>query len=151
MAPIVGKDQDWRGGYKFKPFKVVGTEKEFRYSRRQYLGKGEKLVTSNISAAWTSRWSETSIGGTIQGKRQFDARGASRVCKRRTWKLALEIARAVGVPAIERALSVATYGEVKMRLLLRERRRVKEAVREDALKGWVRNEGEDFGAEGVEV
>ena len=134
------------------PFRVVGTDQEFQYSRRQNLGKGEKLVSSNISAAWTSRWSETSIGGAIQGKRQFDVRGASRVCKRRTWKLALEVARAVGVPAIERALSVVTYAEVKGSLLLGERRKVKEVVREHALNGWVRNEGgEDFGVEGVEV
>jgi tRNA-specific adenosine deaminase 1 len=151
MAPAFGKDKAWDGGYAFKPFRVLGTEKEFTYSRRQKLGEGEKIVPSNVSASWSPRFSETLIGGTLQGKKQFSLKGASRVCKRRSWKLALEIAKAVSVPAIERALSVGTYKEVKAGEMLAERRKIKEDVRE-VLGGWVRNEGgEEFYVEGVEA
>jgi tRNA-specific adenosine deaminase 1 len=58
----------------------------------------------------------------------------------------------VSVPAIERCLRVEIYRDVKRGSLLEGRRRVKEDVREAALKGWVRNEGgEDWGVEVVDA
>lgn len=74
------------------------------------------------------------------------------MCKRRTWRLALEISAMVSVPAIERCLKVETYMDVKRGNLLKSRRRVKEDVRKEALQGWVRNEGgEDWGVEIVDA
>ncbi|PBP20962.1 adenosine-deaminase domain-containing protein [Diplocarpon rosae] len=148
------KDKEWSGGYAFQPFKIITTEKEFRYSRRQHLQVGEKLVPSNIASSWTPNHSDTLIGGGIQGRKQFSLKGASRVCKRRKWKLALEIAQMASVqaPKLERALRNKSYASVKESGLLNERREVKKYVRSSALRGWVRNEGgEDWGVEGVEI
>jgi len=144
--------QEWDGGYAFRPFRIATTSKEFPHSRRQVLNEGEKLVPSNIAASWTPHHNEALIGGTLQGRRQFSPKGASRVCKRRTWRLALEISAMVSVPAIERCLRSETYMDVKRGSLLASRRRVKEDMREAALKGWVRNEGgEDWGVEVVDA
>ena len=139
LAPLQGKE--WDGGYAFKPFRVDVTETEFKYSRRQILGKEERIVSSNIAAFWTPNGSETLIGGTLQGRKQFSMKGASRVCKRRSWKLALDISAMISVPVVERCLEVESYKDMKMGTLLRSRRRVKEAVKKEALKGWVRNDG----------
>ena len=152
------KSRQWNGGYLFKEFEVKTTSKEFKYSRRQVLGVEEKLVPSNISASWiashasqTTSSLETLIGGVLQGRRQYDVRGASRVCKKQMWKLAIEIAALGAVPLVERCLRLATYGDIKSSELLQPRRKVKYDAREHALKGWVRNTGGDeFVAEGVE-
>jgi tRNA-specific adenosine deaminase 1 len=150
LSPLQGKE--WEGGFAFKPFFVATTSKEFKHSRRQVLIEGEKLVPSNIAVSWTPHHNEALIGGTLQGRRQFSLKGASRVCKRRTWRLALEISAMVSVPAIERCLRVDTYRDVKRGSLLESRRKAKEDVRDAALKGWVRNEGgEDWGVEVVDA
>ncbi len=118
-------------------------------------------MPSNIAASWIADLtigpnekkgsSENLIGGVLQGRKQYDPRGASRVCKRRMWKLALEVAGLAAVPAVETCLRVGKYGVVKQSGLLSERRRVKSEVRDGALKGWVRNEGgEGFGFDGLE-
>ena len=149
------KNKQWEGGYCFKEFDVKRTIKEFRYSRRQVLGLGEKVVPSNISAAWVANPSlaqgqlEILIGGVLQGRKQYDVRGASWVCKKGMWKAAIEIAVLAAVPSIVRCLSRATYAEVKTSECLQGRREVKEDVRASALKGWVRNVGgEGFRIEG---
>lgn len=86
----------------------------------------------------------------MQGRKQFDPRGASRVCKARMWRLALDIAGLAAVPAIEALLKMGTYAEVKRVARLDERRAIVEEIKSVALKGWVRNDGgEDFGMEGV--
>ncbi|KAF4629033.1 hypothetical protein G7Y89_g9115 [Cudoniella acicularis] len=129
--------QNWQGGYAFKPFEVLGTNKEFSYSRRQ-IGD---VVSSNISSySYPKNISETIIGGTLQGRKQFDVRGASRICKRRMWKLALEISVLAGVPAIKQVLMLGTYKEVKESSLLEGRGEVKRDVRA-VLGGWLCNEG----------
>lgn len=93
---------------------------------------------------------ETLIGGTLQGRKQFDVRGASKVCKRRMWKLALEVAVVAGMPDVERCLRMK-YGDLKEAGLLDGRNQVKGDVR-GVLGGWVRNEGGGvFGVEGVEI
>jgi tRNA-specific adenosine deaminase 1 len=145
------KGKKWEGGYEFREFKVLVTEKEFVCSRRQKLKVGEKLVPSNIASASTLTFSETLIGGTLQGRKQFSAKGGSRVCKRQMWQLALDVAEVVAVLAIMQFLKTQSYGEVKEGSLLEERRRVKREVREGPLKGWVRNEGgEGWGLKGVD-
>ncbi len=150
------------------------TEKEFVYSRRQALKPGEKLVPSNIASisGLSPADSETLIGGTLQGRKQFSLPGASRVCKRRMWRLALTVAgiacqhilindrdnrkpeenedELMADHPIVKSLKAKTYAEVKEGNLLKERMEVKKEVRETALMGWVRNEGgEGFGPEGL--
>jgi len=137
-------------GYAFRPMKIRSTRQEFRHSRRQQLLSSESLVSSNISAAWTPHFCETLIGGTVQGRKQFSMRGASRVCKRRTWKLALDIATTLGERQIHKALNTALYRNVKTADLLHHRRSVMADVRE-ILGNWIKNDaGDDFGVCDVE-
>ncbi|RYP19004.1 hypothetical protein DL765_003587 [Monosporascus sp. GIB2] len=117
---------------------------------------------------------EATLGGTLQGRKQFDARGASFATRRRMWGLAAEVAdllavanntgvagraeagegvagmvgegaeEEAGVVEIQRTLVGArTYGELKECDLLAARRRVKDEVKAEALKGWVRNLGDE--------
>ncbi|RYP71600.1 hypothetical protein DL771_004726 [Monosporascus sp. 5C6A] len=109
---------------------------------------------------------EATLGGTLQGRKQFDARGASFASRRRMWGLAAEVAdllaeantgagggcvagmgegtEEAGVAEIRRALASArTYGELKASRVLAARRKMKEDVRAEALKGWARNLGDD--------
>lgn len=147
MKELSGKE--WGGGYAFKPVEVRTTRREFEYSRRQTLATVEKLVPSNISASWVSGRGEISgeletlIGGVLQGRKQFDVRGASRVCKKRSWKLALEIAALVAVPGVQNCMGSSTYGNMKESECLEGRISVKDEARELGLKGWVRNSGGD--------
>lgn len=55
---------------------------------------------------------------------------------------AVEVAAALGDEEIMRELQKGTYDEVKGGVLLEARRKVKEEVRAEALKGWVRNTGD---------
>lgn len=142
------KDLSWLGGYRFQPFTVNTTSKEFAYSRRQTLTSSEKIVPSNIAASWVQGTAglETIIGGVKQGRKIGDIKGASRASKFMVWKLAMEISMLVAVPSIQRSLCAKTYGEMKRGESLEIRRKVKSEVPEKGLKGWVRNTGgEEFG------
>ncbi|KAF1958331.1 hypothetical protein CC80DRAFT_490928 [Byssothecium circinans] len=137
----------WQGGYKWSGFEVRGTEREFMWSRRA-VGQSEKAVASNMSALWTPNWQETLIGGVLQGRKQFDPRGASSICRRSVWQVAAQVAAIAAVPMLIEALEKKTYKEVKQTELLAPRRKVKDDVRKAALKGWVQNVGDDaFGLE----
>ena len=152
------RGRHWDGGYRFQEFEIKTTSREFTYGRRQVIGGGEKLMPSNISASWIGNATpaqgqlEILIGGVLQGRKQYDIRGASRVCKRQMWKLAIELAGLAAVPAVERCLRMATYAEMKSSPCLEDRRKVKEDVSLMALKGWVKNVGgEEFGVDGVDI
>ncbi|RYO79985.1 hypothetical protein DL762_007888 [Monosporascus cannonballus] len=117
---------------------------------------------------------EATLGGTLQGRKRLDARGASFATRRRMWGLAAEVADLLAVAnntgvagmaeagggvagtvgggteqeadvvEIQRTLVGArTYGELKECGLLAARRRAKDEVRAEALKGWVRNLGDE--------
>lgn len=66
------------------------------------------------------------------------------MCKKSLWKLAAEIAVMTATPVVQRALSVATYEELKSGEASASRRKVKQDVRKKALKGWISNGGEAF-------
>ncbi|KAL2269041.1 hypothetical protein VTJ83DRAFT_3887 [Remersonia thermophila] len=163
MAPLRGKT--WQGtGYEFREMSISATEREFEYSRRRILaaaaaaaaatgGEEEeavakvKLAASNLAVAWTKdgEVDEGLVGGVLQGRKAFDLRGASAASRRRLWSRAAEVAALLGPEhaEIRGALAKATYGEVKESEALEGRRRVKEEVRREALKGWVRNTGDE--------
>ncbi|KAL5416568.1 hypothetical protein PMIN03_002110 [Paraphaeosphaeria minitans] len=142
MAPVAARAGDWGGGYAWRAFAVLGTAREFAWSRRM-VGSSVRAASSNISAVWTPGWQETVIGGVLQGRRQFDARGASRVCRGAMWKVAVRVAAAVGMPALMQVLGKRAYKDVKESEALGARRRVKGDVKREALKGWVENRGDD--------
>ncbi|APA11896.1 hypothetical protein SS1G_05425 [Sclerotinia sclerotiorum 1980 UF-70] len=154
--------QKRKTGYEYHELSIQTTTKEFIYSRRSetHTAKTLEYVSSNISTSWIrgdgKTGGETLVNGALQGRKQFDVRGASRVCRRRAWKVGLEVLGRVaamegmGNGVVERmrsCLGSGTYKEMKGSEILGERRRVKGEVR-GCLGGWVRNEGDDeFGVE----
>lgn len=132
----------WIGGYAWHGFTVRATRREFAWSRRA-VKKTEKPAPSTLSTVWSPRWHESLIGGVLQGRKQFDPRGASVVSRRSMWRKAAQIAVAVGVPALLEVLSNGDYGHVKMGDVLAARRQVKEDACTKGLNGWIRNIGDD--------
>jgi tRNA-specific adenosine deaminase 1 len=131
---------DWEGtkaGHQFRPFDVRTTGRQFAYS-----AQGAEAGGSNLSALWTPKRQEILVNGVLQGRKQFDIRGASITSRRGLWKLALEVAVAVGMPAILGNLDKATYGQAK-ESANHDRREAKDKALEKALTGWKRNERDD--------
>ena len=138
MAPLAAPDvqERWRRiGYPYQSFQVLGTEREFEYSRRR---RTSSPTPSNLSIVITPYSREVLINGVLQGRKQEDPRGASCASRRRMW----EAVRAV---LGEERLSdrTQTYAEMKARQSLEEREVVKRDVRNVALKRWKRNEGDE--------
>lgn len=139
----VKEDASWKeGGYHFRPFAVQTTGLEFAFSRRVEVENATKFVPSNLAVAWTGNGlTEGIIGGVLQGRKQTDAQGGTAVSRRRMWGLAREVA---GLAALEeRVPSAGTYEDLKKGNMLAQRRAVKEHVLADALRGWVRNSGDE--------
>ncbi|KAL2127953.1 hypothetical protein VTI74DRAFT_9930 [Chaetomium olivicolor] len=147
MAPVRGKV--WEGtGYAFNPFRVETTEREFEFSRRGIqasIGKSNiKMIASNLAVAWTKdgEVEEGLIGGVLQGRKAFDLKGASLTSRMKMWAAAVEIGAALGAEGISEELAKGSYDGVKDGVFSVGRRRVKEEVRQGALKGWLRNTGD---------
>jgi tRNA-specific adenosine deaminase 1 len=130
-------DEGWEGGYRWQCFEVKATSREFSWSRRN-IASSEKAVASNISAVWTPTWQETLIGGVLQGRKQLDPRGASRICRRGMWGTAVQVVGLVGVTV----LGKRSYEEMKGDNMFDKRRKVKDDIKTGALKGWVSNRGD---------
>ncbi|KAI8627836.1 adenosine deaminase/editase [Xylariaceae sp. FL1651] len=173
MCPLANRI--WGAGYAFHPFEIKTTDLEFAFSRRSHVSTtvspsssaaitppttGTNLTPCNLSVARThSGLEETTLNGVLQGRKASEAhvRGASFVSRRRVWGLAVEIAGLLDqnsymqsrgdIQSIQTLLGGVglAYGEVKNAGLLEVRRWVKEDARREALKGWIRNSGdEDF-------
>lgn len=159
----------WKSsGYAFVPFKVHTTTLEFEFSKRtvaaaaaerkaQAAGGGTNMTATNLAVTWSANGlNEGIIGGVLQGRKNFDIKGASAVSRRKLWMLANEVAGNLagslaadergdsGVHALVKCLSSkeVTYDEVKGCSLMKGRRAVKEESRRDALKGWKKNTGD---------
>ena len=131
---------DWEGtkaGHQFRPFEVRTTGRKFAYSAQDAEAGG-----SNLSALWTPKRREVLVNGVLQGRKQFDVRGASVTSRRGLWKLALQVAVAVGMPAVLGKLDKATYGRAK-ESANDDRKEAKDKALEKALTGWKRNERDD--------
>ncbi|KAF1934788.1 tRNA-specific adenosine deaminase [Clathrospora elynae] len=133
--------EKWKGGYQFRPFEVEPTNREFAWSRRA-VSSFEKSVSSNLSAVWTPNWQETLIGGVLQGRKQLDPRGASKICRRAMWMEAVKVTGLLSGVVVREALRKRTYGDMKETEALEKRKSIKQDVRK-ALKGWARNTGDD--------
>lgn len=143
LAPLGTVETEWEGGYAFRPFAVQTTGLEFAYSRRgSRHSEGARYVASNLATAWTRNGLEENlIGGVLQGRKQSDVRSGSAVSRGKMWTLVQEILNQVEFGGILPTLE--TYESLKKSPWLRMRSKVKEDVRRDALKGWVRNTGDD--------
>lgn len=143
LASLGSVEAEWKGGYGFHPFMVRTTGLEFEYSRRgPGHSEGLRYVASNLAMAWTcSGLAENLIGGILQGRRQSDARADSAVSRGKMWALLQEITRQLEPERTSPTLG--TYGALKDGPGLTTRSKVKEDVRREALKGWVRNTGDE--------
>ena len=137
-------DENWRGGYKFKPFDVRTTNREFVLSRRNREGHCNGLKGSNMATVFNPWLQETLINGVLQGRKQTDPRGASAICNAQLWKTVIKICALMALPVLHELQHSATYRRVKESRLFESRREVKEEVKNRALTGWIRNEGDDF-------
>ncbi|KAL6885965.1 adenosine deaminase/editase [Trichoderma evansii] len=148
MRSLVGKQ--WGEGYAFKPFKVEATTVEFEFSKRAVQARSSTISASNLAATWSaSGVEETILGGVLQGRKQFDIRGASKTSRRQMWITAKELSGKLyatddgGLSGLQEHFSSASsYQDVKDGPLLAERRHVKSQVRQLSLKGWVQNQGD---------
>ena len=129
----------WEGGFEFRPFTVLTTEREFPYSRRNANGG-----ISNISAAWSSEKGETLIKGVIQGRTATDPRKGSMVSREQIWNSVAAVLGCVEGSPEQEVLSVASYMAMKEHAQLALRRRVKDEATQRALAGWTRNVVDDF-------
>ncbi|OTA87531.1 hypothetical protein M434DRAFT_23907 [Hypoxylon sp. CO27-5] len=156
-------------GYAFRPFGISTTSSEFAFSQRSvsaalsqvsssssHCAEAQKkgtttagIAASNLAVAWTlSGLIESTLGGVLQGRKQSaaDKRGASFASRGELWGLAASVASLMSnliIEEIQEVLRSETYGEVKASMLLEPRRRAKEEARAEALKGWVRNLGDE--------
>ncbi|KFA79269.1 hypothetical protein S40288_03465 [Stachybotrys chartarum IBT 40288] len=145
MLPVTEKS--WGEGYAFHPFLIQPTTKEFRYSKRVLSETFSNLAASNLAAAWSlSGVDEGIIGGVLQGRKQFDGKGASKMSRMRMWLLAQDLSIMIpGSAVLEDHFKARMYEQVKVGPLLTSRRIVKDDVHSMALPGWARNEGDsDF-------
>jgi tRNA-specific adenosine deaminase 1 len=80
------------------------------------------------------------------GKKAFEVKGASSMSRRQMWTAAYTVALHLKDETIATAICPPqTYDGVKADALLARRKMVKDEVRQTALTGWVRNEGDsDF-------
>ncbi|TID24311.1 hypothetical protein E2P81_ATG02612 [Venturia nashicola] len=132
----------WNAAFSFRPFRIVTTTLEFEWSRRG--GKtGCTMLPSNVTAVYTPHFQETLIGGVLQGRKQHDPKGASAICRKRMWDAVRDVHAIMDLPMAMKASDAACYRHLKTLPGLESRRRVKEDVRNVALKGWVKNEGDD--------
>lgn len=151
MAAVSGGD--WGGGYCFRPFRIETTDLEFPFSKRRVLARAApagKMAASNLAVAWTSHGrQEASLGGTLQGRKLFDPRGASFVSSRVLWTLVLVVAGLAGVAEeMRQALAAPTYADLKGCRFLDRRSAAKKDVTTRALPGWTANTGDSFGLAG---
>lgn len=134
---------NWRRrGYDFKPFEVETTMREFQYSRR--TGDQIAAIPSNISALATPLQQEILINGVLQGRKQFDPKGASCVSRRSMWRDVVDVLSVAEQTALkEEEAGGTTYGDMKMSRQLEGREKVKRQIRELHLRGWQRNFGDE--------
>ena len=137
-------ENTWSSGYSFRPFGVETTNQEFSLSRRSLQSLSTETKGSNVSALWTPRLQETLINGVLQGRKHTDPKGSSAVSNLRMWSTIIQVLASLRILAFEKCEYHVKYQQIKGDGLLEDRRRVKEEVRTESLKGWVRNEGDDF-------
>jgi len=127
-----------------------------------------KIAASNLAVAWTrSGLEEGTLGGVLQGRKAFDPRGASFTSRRKMWSLAVDVADILvasgddasgdnacagngcsltpgSVTELRDVLRNSnTYADLKSSPMLAARRSAKAIAKEEALKGWVSNSGDD--------
>lgn len=140
MKSVYGKK--WNGGYVFRPFKTITTTREFAYSRQNMASKLNPSKGSNVTAAYNPYLQEALINGVLQGRKQSDPRGGSALCNARMWELVFQIAAVMAEPSLQRLQSFTSIRQAKESEVFEARSHVKKELRQDALRGWIQNEGD---------
>ena len=60
------------------------------------------------------------------------------------WKAALDTMALLALPALAHILSTSQHSRLRALDLFEDRKHVKEDVRKEALRGWIKNEVDDF-------
>ncbi|KAI9794529.1 MAG: hypothetical protein M1816_004416 [Peltula sp. TS41687] len=140
LRPVA--DRAWKGGYSFRPFvcKTISLVPDFS------AADARQRVPFNVSAVYNPRFQETLVNGVLQGRTQSDERGASLVSRKRMWEDVRDVLGLIGgVEQLETVIVEArSYVKLKEMELLRYRAVVKAEVTSEALKGWIRNDVDDF-------
>lgn len=134
MLPV--DNSTWLAGYEFRPFRVETAEIDFHYSRRVAGTNLNDRKGSNISAVWTPRHQETLINGVLQGRKQTDPLGASALSRMQIWNLLVETIGLIDALPPRNLLKMSSYLDMKKSNGLEHRRRVKDDVKSEALRGW---------------
>lgn len=140
--------QSWSEGYSFRPFGVEITAIDFAFSKKKAAERWTKISPSTVGAAWSrSGFEETIVGGVLQGRKQSEVRGASQTSRRQMWMAARNLAGELGDGHldVQSALGKKAYADVKKCILLSARSQVTASARNEALGGWIQNQGDsDF-------
>lgn len=147
MAPLLGRE--WGGGYKFAPFEVATTTREFAFSRRAGAGPNAcNLVAVKVAG----RGEEVLIGGVLQGRKAFGGdvvgdrereKAGSMLCKARIWRAVVEVGVLLGAGAAGVLVNGGSGSYAQLKSASPERAVVKRDVR-TALGAWIRTGGDDF-------
>ncbi|KAL8745552.1 MAG: hypothetical protein Q9190_002318 [Brigantiaea leucoxantha] len=140
MKSISGRK--WRCGYSFHPFQIQTTAHEFEYSCHNVSNSSKSLRTSKTSAVYNPSLEETLINGRLQGRKLGDPKGASQISNIRMVEVVMQVLTKMEPPAVYDGFK--TYRQLKSAAFFKERRQVKHDVTDNALKGWICNEGADF-------
>lgn len=133
----------WSGGYTFRAFRVTAHTFEFEYAK-PITTKGNVTKGSNVAAVWTPDLFEILIGGTKQGHRQFSMSGASGISRWSLWSATNNLAENADLSAVLQAFDTTVpYAQVKDHDLLNYRQLVKSHVKQEALKTWTPNVGDE--------
>lgn len=139
---LVGRT--WQNGYGFHPFKIKKASNQFEFSRAKVSMDGVKAVGSNICAIWTPHQQQTLVNGVLAGRKQFDPRGASFLCRREVLQSLIEVAGNQAGGYLADLLPIKFYSDLKTSWRLEQRRAVKNEVTSIALKGWLKNDEDKF-------
>lgn len=138
----------WSEGYSFRPFGIETTAVEFSSSRKAVAERDVKISPSSVGAAWSSSgFEETIVAGVLQGRKQSDARAASRMSRKQMWMAAKDLAAQLGdgYTNIQSALGRKAYADLKEDNILAARTQVTARARTWGLSGWMQNQGDsDF-------
>ncbi|KAF2758098.1 hypothetical protein EJ05DRAFT_500616 [Pseudovirgaria hyperparasitica] len=152
MAPILTPLDHFKpSGFSFRPFTIMPTKREFQHSRR-VAPADEKLVPSNLCAVRAGKLDELIVNGSIQGFKKGDIRSVSRLSRHKMKCAAIEAAfwyvgdddsRPRCPDLFLTKDSWKTYRKFKKDDAFKLRRKLKDQVKDKALKGWIVNDGDD--------
>ena len=132
-------ESSWPADYTFRPFRVLTTAKEFRYSRRSVSSGGNAAKGSNLATIWDPESQEVIINGVLQGRKQTDDKCASMVSRSR---LVTQASNFTINNLFTDTTSYTAYKRSHPQLV--KRAEVKAKVIQQALIGWVANVEDSF-------